>query len=151
MTEYSFNVKSIRPYTTGGTTYWEKDKIYQCKTEDFVTFRVNSNITAYSYCELGMALFHEYFEIADTLSKLPHLYEWMDDEFKAEVDNTRFFDFVKQDVKRVSVQYGYELSDEVGCEVAYNMLYDTDPEEGSCYYMDWLAQQVVHFGLGQCG
>ena len=155
MTEYSFNVKCIKSYTTGGTTYWEQDKGYSCKTKDFATFHVSKDDelvkSPFAFYELGAAVFREYFAIADTLSKLPRLYEWMDEEYKAEVSNTRFFDFLKEDIHRLGVAQGCDISDLCCCEIAYNLLNDDDPESAECLYEVYLTEKISAENLRQCG
>ncbi len=155
MTEYVFDVKCIKSYTTGGTTYWEKDKIYHCHTEDFVSFRVNrdDNLVkaAFAYFELSLTLFHDYFQISDTLSKLPCITEWMEDEFKNEVESTRFFEFVKEDVRRLSNSMNFMIADVVGCAIAYSLIYEREPDDGDILYVDYLNNKIASEHLRECG
>jgi len=155
VTEYSFSIKCIKSYTTGGTTYWEKDKDYYCKTKTFASFQINRDTQlvsgTFAFFELNASLFHEYFEISDTLTKLPHCFELMDAEAQNEICETRFFDFVKADVCRLCVAQGFTLPNEVVCEIAYNLLYEDMQGSEGVYYMDYLNEHIGSERLGVCG
>ena len=65
MTDYIFPVKCIKTYATGGTTYWLKDKIYNCKAMPDSIYRIKSSeieLGCFAFFELSTALFHEHFE-----------------------------------------------------------------------------------------
>lgn len=153
MTEYVFKVKCIRSYTTGGTTVWNKDDIYICKTTDFVSFCVcqnkADNHSSNSYFELSPKLFHNYFVVADTLSKLPLNRSWLSDE--EEPEHTQFFEFVKSDIARICSASKIRLSDATISEVAYNLLCQTEPEDESCLYKEYLSKLIALVVLDQCG
>lgn len=157
MTEYNFSIKCVQSYTTGGTTFWEEGKEYRCKTNDFVSFRVSRNeglnpsFSFSSFFELSAALFHEFFRIEDTLSKLPHVYDWMEEEFRQSVEETKYFEFVKFDVRRLGVAQGFALSDITCCAIAYNLLCEVAPEDEVRLYGDYLTELVLAERLRECG
>lgn len=149
MTEYIFNVKCVKSFAQGTTQHWIPDKCYRCTTSDFALFRIERDPGTpgtFALYEIGVVLFHEYFEVDDKLAKFPLI----DDE-NLDSEPTRFFNFVKTDAVRIGREIGVALSDTELCAIAYELVTVSEPETRDKFYAELVTERVSQLGLRKCG
>ena len=126
MKTYNFPVTCIANYVEDDECYWTKGQKYSCKTSDFKTFEIKTNLGTTGCVGEGFLCddFHKVFSTDFRVPALPIPAEWLSHEVLDDIYRDVWSDYVEKDIRDVCSGNGISLSDDSICDAAYRYTHE---------------------------
>lgn len=148
--KYSFMVKCKTDYIEDTDCYWSAGESYECQTDDFITFEIETNLNTVGLVGKGYLCndFDEYFETSFRINELPFPSQWLSPELRDSIFREVWAENVKEDVIAHAKDIGVSLSDEdmnaMADDIAYRYVYEGE-YDCNCDYWSNLESHINQY------
>lgn len=127
-TKHVFEVTCIQDYIEDGECYWSEGNKYICKTNDFITFEINTNLDTVGLVGKNYLCdnFDEYFETSFRITELPCPAKWLSEKLRDEIYRDVWKEHVKEDILTHAEDIDEDIDDEDAEMLAERYVYEGD-------------------------